>query len=86
MSEWNFNMSEAPLSEYVETETKSKSGKKTTSRVLKKKTVMTASTCKKVIRTYWLPDENRWAGYTPDVGPIAWQPCLMHPHAEMANG
>lgn len=36
--------------------------------------VWTASKCGKVILSYWIPDQNRWCGYTEKTLPVAWHP------------
>lgn len=34
--------------------------------------VILMSECRKVIKSYWLPDENRWAGFSEKSRPLAW--------------
>jgi len=36
--------------------------------------VILMSECGKVIKSYWLPKENRWAGFSEKSRPLAWQP------------
>lgn len=35
--------------------------------------VILMSECRKVIKSYWLPEENRWAGFSEKSRPLAWQ-------------
>ena len=34
--------------------------------------VILMSECRKVIKSYWLPDEQRWAGFSVTSRPLAW--------------
>lgn len=35
--------------------------------------VILMSECRKVIKSYWLPKEGRWAGFSEHSRPLAWQ-------------
>jgi len=80
MKDWNFDISQAPLSHFKEQKRTDKKGKSSVSKIFIEKVIITASKCGKVIRSYWLPKEKRWAGYTPEGPPIAWQLYPKHPH------
>jgi len=83
MSEWNFNMDEAPQSCYEDREVKS--GKGTAIKeVFVPVKIIAASKCDKVNISYYLPKENRWCMYAKNELPIAWQIYPDHPNEEAA--
>lgn len=42
--------------------------------------VILASKCGKVIKSYWIPDEKRFAGFKKGEQPIAWMPWPRYPN------
>lgn len=76
---WNFNLDEAPKGKIVAVQRlvvdkDSASGKSLrTVEEYQADIVILASQCRKVIRSYWLPEEARWAGFKAGENPVAWQ-------------
>jgi len=79
MSNWNFNINEAPKSYYEDKEVVLK-GKKTTQKVFVPIKIITASVCGIVTASYYIPKENRWNMYSTKTDPIAWQIYPEHPN------
>lgn len=73
MSDWNFNMAEAPRGREVI------AGKGT--RTIPVPILAAYPDGKTVAKTRWLPDAERWDGMTKDQSPIAWQNWPDHPNA-----
>lgn len=78
MSEWNFNMDEAPKGDWREAP-----------RMVGKKLVniathfpvqiIAAGNGDVVTLSRWLPDEGRWNMFSKSTPPIAWMPWPAHP-------
>lgn len=79
MTEWNFNMEEAPKGGIQTVTRKTRKGDISLVEFVSDP-VLTASQCGKVIVSYWIPEAKRWNRYTKDVPPIAWQPFPTHPN------
>lgn len=77
---WNHDMSKAPRGRYVIQNRKAGKGAADV-RVFEPQPILAASKCGKVGKSWYLPDEKRWVGFTKDGGPIAWQPWPEHPYA-----
>lgn len=84
MSDWDFNLTGMPLGSMVPKTV-------TTKDVVRKydewepDAVILATKCGKVIKTYWLPKEKRWAGLASGEHPIAYMRWPLHPGAN-GNG
>jgi hypothetical protein len=76
---WNFNIEDAPKSRTVQVQRLVKSKDSASGEVLKivdeyvRDDVILESKCGKVIKSYWIPKENRWAGFAQGEAPVAWQ-------------
>jgi hypothetical protein len=89
MSDWNFDISQAPKGEWVEAVEKGgRSGERHTRRYHAPRLIL-ASKCGKVITSRWLPvDERekrpigRWEMFSVGEEPVAWQLYPSHPHGE----
>jgi hypothetical protein len=91
MSDWNFNISEAPRGKTVLVEQfrKTADGVKLANvETFIPDFIWAASNCGKVIKSYWVPANNHHNGYfagfpsEPKYGsdPIAWQPFVIPSH------
>ena len=69
---WCTDMDAAPKGKTVTERVTTKYGVKTID-VFHQDDVLLMSECKKVIKSYWLPKENRWAGFSEKSRPLAWQ-------------
>lgn len=74
MTDWNFNIAEAPRGREVT------AGKGT--RIIPVPILAAYPDNKTVAKTRWLPDAERWEGMTKDQAPVAWKPWDTHPFAE----
>jgi hypothetical protein len=80
MSNWNQDMTSAPRGRTVQTQRlvadkNSASGQSL--RVVNefiRDDVILNTKCSKALKSYWIPDEQRWAGLSKAEEPIAWQP------------
>lgn len=76
MTDWNFNIEEAPKSTVVYKEYTRKDGKK-----VKKPEfnfiAIWATDGLILTRTHWLPEQERWNMFKKDSPPKAWQPYLI---------
>jgi hypothetical protein len=82
MTSWNFDINTAPKGTYEVTEVSlpHKYGdKKRKTTVFKPEKIFTASSCGKVIVSYWIPEYSRWVFYTKEDPPIAWYPAPEYP-------
>lgn len=73
MTEWNTDMDRAPKGKMVKVDRIVASTKAV--RVYEEfqpDYVIIMSECRKVIKSYWLPDEARWAGFSKTEQPLAW--------------
>lgn len=86
---WNLDMSSAPKGKTVTKQVLFADKNSASGQSLKSfdefvpDLVILASECKKVIKSYWLPDENRWAGFSEKSRPVAWQPWPEWPAVEV---
>lgn len=84
---WDFDISRAPKGKTVVTmrlvtDKDSASGQSLRSvEAFEADDVILASKCGKVIKSYWLPKENRWAGFKAGEEIRAWQAWPSHPDA-----
>ncbi len=78
MTDWNFNMKEAPRGKY-ETKTQKIKGKTITREVFVPDKIIAAGKCGVVTRSHWLPDHKMWNMFGENELPIAWQPWPEHP-------
>ncbi|MDM9643854.1 hypothetical protein [Rhizobium sp. S163] len=84
---WNTNIQEAPRGKTVQITRKkrveTKEAVDTTFRTTyehQKEDVILATKCGKVIKTYWIPGEERWAGLANGEQPDAWMAWPKHPN------
>jgi hypothetical protein len=70
---WNQDLSSAPRGKSVTRHVTHKDGKTPYEAFIEEPVILTTK-CGKVIRSYWLPKEDRWAGLSKGEMPIAWQP------------
>jgi len=82
MTEWNFDLTQAPRGKTVTRSVKTKDGVKDVTDIVPER-VWLASKCGKVIPSYWVESRKNWAGFQ-DAPPVAWQPYLVpeHPFAD----
>lgn len=87
MEGWNFDISQAPLDEYVST-TRTVKGKEVVSRDYRNEKILVATKCGKVLTSYWVPkngqDGGRWNFLATREQPIAWMHLPKHPHVQEA--
>lgn len=75
---WNAEINEMPLGGMVERSVQTKDGVRKYDEYVSEN-VIVASKCGKVIKSYWLPKEQRWAGLANGEQPIAWMRWPDHP-------
>ena len=75
---WNFDVSEAPKGRTVERAVTTEKGK-VPYEAFEHDHVILASKCGKVMRSYWIPDENRWCMLSKHEAPVAWMHWPEHP-------
>lgn len=75
---WNFNIEEAPRGSTVERTVTTEKGK-VPYESFEHDHVILASKCGKVTRSYWIPDESRWAMFSKHEAPVAWMLWPSHP-------
>lgn len=78
MQPWNFDMEAAPRGKTV-TVTRAIKGEPRQVEEYVRNDVILASKCGKVTKSYWIPDENRWAGFQPGEEVRAWLEWPTHP-------
>nr|WP_312970701.1 hypothetical protein [Brucella intermedia] len=87
MGDWNFDISQAPLGEFVST-TRTVKGKEVVSRDYRHDKIIAATDCGNVIITWWLPqigqDGGRWNFFCKGQVPVAWMPYPKHPNVREA--
>ncbi|MFC6487330.1 hypothetical protein [Nitratireductor sp. GCM10026969] len=85
MSDWNFDISQAPKgkTEYVTTGKTDKDGRPVLKKVHIAPRIIAAGNGDVVTLSRWLPDESRWEMFTKDAPPLAWQPWPENPFSEM---
>lgn len=72
MYEWNFNMSTAPRGTPIQRIIQRPEGEPAVVTTIKKEIIHAASSCGKVISTYYIDKEDRWCMFSKDDPPIAW--------------
>ncbi|MEN3145724.1 hypothetical protein ABCW43_00255 [Neorhizobium sp. IRAMC:178] len=88
---WDFDISRAPKGKTVSHQRLvpgKEAGDECSARtfeVFEADDVILASKCGKVIKSYWLPKENRWAGFKAGEEIRAWQAWPSHPDAPPAQ-
>ncbi|WP_320196250.1 hypothetical protein RMR10_004515 [Agrobacterium rosae] len=87
MTQWSHDISAAPLFEDFVNTRMVKNSKTGERRALpfndtRRVDLILASKCGKVIKTYWIPDESRFAGFQPGEEIIGWMPWPKHPYEE----
>lgn len=75
MTNWNYNMSEAPKGSYREVAI----GKGTRKIHEPVRIIAAAPDSDVVTISNWLPDQERWNMFTKERPPIAWAPWPEHP-------
>lgn len=78
---WNHDMSAAPKGQTVQRMVTTTQGDKSYE-AFEPDYVILASKCGKVGKSYWLPMEDRWAGFQPGEEVRAWMPWPTHPDQE----
>ena len=81
MSDWNFNIAEAPRGKTV-TKTSTVKDKGVSREVFVPTPVILATKCGQVMASEWLPKPERWHGLATDEQPVAWWPWPTHPSGE----
>ena len=82
---WNFDMTACPIGKEVTAtrlvaDKNSASGKTVRDfKEYQRDDVILASKCGKVIKSYWIPDEKRFAGFQPNEEIVAWMAWPSHP-------
>lgn len=82
---WNHDMTACPLGKEVTAtrlvaDKNSASGKTVRDfKEYQRDDVILASKCGKVIKSYWIPDEKRFAGFQPNEEIVAWMAWPSHP-------
>lgn len=88
MGEWNYNVDEAPRGHYVT----QKVGKGEQQAHVKEYVILALGEGEQVMRSFWIPEENRWNGIatpTPDKAGntvVAWQHWPEHPNKQKEQG
>jgi len=80
---WNFNMKDAPKSTTIPRTVNTTKGLRSYNE-LQHEYLIVETKCGKVLKSYWIPDENRWAGLATGESPVAWQ-AWPKPSAAMAE-
>jgi hypothetical protein len=90
---WNFDINAAPRGKTVQVTKKKRvetdASVDTTFRTTyehQRENVILATKCGKVIKTYWIPGESRWAGLANGEQPNAWMAWPTHPFAAASQG
>lgn len=78
MTEWNFNIKEAPRGKY-ETQTHERKGKVVTKDVFIPDKIIAAGKCGVVTISHWMPEQGMWHMFGEKESPIAWQLWPLHP-------
>lgn len=81
MTEWNFDLTQAPRGKMVPTTVKTKDGVKPSEKY-QSEYIIAAGKCGVVTKSYWIPNEQRWCMFARGEEPDAWQPWPEHPNAE----
>jgi hypothetical protein len=86
---WNHELTGIPCGSHPLRTVQTKDGVKTYEE-FQRDDVILASKCGKVIKSYWIPDEKRFAGFKKGEEPIAWMhwprhPGIPHPHASESS-
>jgi hypothetical protein len=71
-SNWETDMTRAPKGKVVTRTVTTKDGQREF-QSYEPDFVILMSECRKVIKSYWLPKEGRWAGFSEHSRPLAWQ-------------
>lgn len=78
-SHWNFDISQAPKGNWVETQ--KTAGKTVVMQMIHvPDPIIAAGNDGVVTLSKWLPKEERWCMFTKDVPPLAWMPWPSHPN------
>lgn len=80
MSEWNFDIEQAPKGHWSERKVAGRGGSERTIKTFHATRLIVASKCGVVTSTRWIPGEERWEMFMKDSPPIAWQFWPDHPH------
>lgn len=81
MTGWNFDISQAPRGNMVETTVHTVNGSRTTSRHVPARVIL-ATKCGKVVLSHYIPDdEGRWMMLGKGEEPDAWFAWPEHPHS-----
>lgn len=84
MTNWNFNMEEAPKGYFKDTEIKIKGEVKIVKKYIKEN-VIVAGEKNTVTVSNWIPSDERWNMFTKDCPPVAWIPFPKHFLEEQEN-
>lgn len=82
---WNFDISQAPRGEMVvfDSGRKDRFGEPILHERFQAAHVILATKCRKVLKSHWLPDEERWVMLAKGEEPVAWMAWPEHPQPEM---
>lgn len=78
--EWNNDIDSAPREAKIKRQAILKGGKTVTYDATEYTPVILASACGRVIRSYWIESEQRWAGFKKGEQPVAWISWPEHPN------
>ena len=81
MTDWNFNMDEAPRGRTVPV-TRMIGKNVVVSEEHTADLIIAAGNDRVVTPSRWLPKEGRWSMFTKDTPPMAWMPWPKHPEDE----
>lgn len=82
---WNFDMASAPRETPTQRRATLKGGKAITYDATEYTPVILATKCGKVIRSYWIEKESRWAGLAKGEQPVSWTAWPSHPGSPSAE-
>ena len=81
MTDWNFNMDEAPRGR-TNIVTRQIGKNVVVSEEFISDQIIAAGNDRVVTLSRWLPKEGRWSMFTKDTPPVAWKPWPKHPQDE----
>ena len=87
MSEWNFDISQAPKGRYVKSLLTDKNGKTSEIEKFVPDMVILCAADEKmtVTRSFWKPNVERWEFFATGQQPLAWMPYPKHPNRNIAG-
>jgi hypothetical protein len=80
---WNHNIKAAPHSKSQRRVISTTKGERAYNEIQHEYLILETK-CGKVLKSYWIPDEERWAGLATGEEPIAWQEWPKPSRAQIA--